>query len=43
MAEFVEKLHNLYKSKKAEQNENRDEIQKRRLNDITLFFFICED
>jgi len=38
MAEFVEKLHNLYKSKKAEQNVNRDEIQKRRLNDITLFF-----
>ena len=38
MAEFAEKLHNLYKSKKAEQNGNRDEIQKRRLNDITLFF-----
>lgn len=38
MTAFAEKLHNIYKIKKAEQNENRDEIQKRRLNDITVFF-----
>lgn len=38
MTAFAEKLHNIYKSKKAEQNENRDDIQKRRLNDITIFF-----
>lgn len=38
MATFAQELHSIYKEKKAELLENREQIQARREKDITLFF-----
>ena len=38
MSSFAQELHTLYKTKKAELQENRESILSRREKDITLFF-----